>query len=161
MNSAKSPAAPNGCDVSTPDRPLLQYLESFSSVVREAECADGQGRAVSTEEAFRMLAGLVENCASAGGQVLFIGNGGSAAIANHVALDFSMAGIRASALTDSAALTCVGNDHGYVEVFAQQIIWRAQPRDLLIASVAQHTSRSGRGAREELLRGHVQRVQSR
>jgi hypothetical protein len=50
---------------------------------------------------------------------MFIGNGGSAAIASHMAIDFTKnGGMPAMCFNDGAALTCLGNDLGYEEVFA-------------------------------------------
>ena len=67
-------------------------------------------------------------------KIMFIGNGGSAGIASHLAIDFSKnAGLRAQAFNDAAALTCLGNDLGYENVFAEQIKSHAKLGDLLIA----------------------------
>jgi len=71
---------------------------------------------------------------AAGNKLIFIGNGGSAAIASHMATDYSKnGGIRSLAMNDSAMLTCLGNDLGYDRVFAKQIELHARPGDLLIA----------------------------
>ena len=52
--------------------------------------------------------------------MMFIGNGGSAGIASHLAIDFSKNGdMRALAFNDPAALTCLGNDLGYRERLRQ------------------------------------------
>lgn len=68
------------------------------------------------------------------GKIIFIGNGGSAGICSHMAIDFSKRGkIPSVALTDGAALTCLGNDIGFENVFGKQIEWHAQPGDLLVA----------------------------
>ena len=65
---------------------------------------------------------------------MFIGNGGSAGIASHCAIDYSKnGGIRSTAFNDGAALTCLGNDLGYENVFAKQIDLHARPGDLLMA----------------------------
>ena len=53
---------------------------------------------------------------------MFVGNGGSAGICSHLAIDFSKnGGLRAMAFNDPSALTCLGNDLGYENVFAKQI----------------------------------------
>jgi D-sedoheptulose 7-phosphate isomerase len=71
-----------------------------------------------------------------------VGNGGSSAIASHMATDYSKNGdVRAMALNDSSMLTCLGNDLGYDRVFAKQIELYARPDDLVIA-----ISSSGRSA---------------
>src|SRR6185295_13554858 len=74
---------------------------------------------------------LVEACArslEAGGKLLFFGNGGSAADAQHLATELTVRYVRdrralaAIALTtDSSALTAIGNDLGFERLFARQI----------------------------------------
>jgi D-sedoheptulose 7-phosphate isomerase len=64
----------------------------------------------------------------AGNKVLFFGNGGSAADAQHLAAEFvnrfllERPPLPAVAITtDTSILTSIGNDYGYAEVFAKQI----------------------------------------
>ena len=64
----------------------------------------------------------------AGNKVMFFGNGGSAADAQHLAAEFvnrfllERPPLPAIALTtDSSILTSIGNDYGFVEVFAKQV----------------------------------------
>ena len=77
---------------------------------------------------------LVKSVADKKKKVLFIGNGGSAAIASHMAIDFwKNGGIKASAFNDSSLLTCLSNDCGYEQVFAKPIETFAEEGDLLIA----------------------------
>ena len=69
-----------------------------------------------------------------GRKLMFVGNGGSAAIASHMAVDFGKnGGMRALAFNDGAFLTCLGNDLGFENVFAKQIEMHAALGDLLIA----------------------------
>jgi D-sedoheptulose 7-phosphate isomerase len=78
---------------------------------------------------------------------MFIGNGGSAGIASHMAIDFSKnGGIPAMCFNDGAALTCLGNDFGYEEVFAGQLRFHARKGDVLFAI-------SSSGASPNILRG--------
>jgi len=67
------------------------------------------------------------------------GNGGSAAIATHLANDLIYGAmpdgkaIRAISLTDNASiLTCIGNDVSYQEIFTLQLETQADPGDLLV-----------------------------
>src|ERR1700745_1129715 len=79
---------------------------------------------------------------AAGNKLIFVGNGGSAAIASHMATDYSKNGdIRSVALHDRSMLPCLGNDLGYDRVFAKQIELHARAGDLVIA-----ISSSGRSA---------------
>jgi D-sedoheptulose 7-phosphate isomerase len=67
-------------------------------------------------------------------RIAFIGNGGSAGISSHMAIDFTKnAGISALSLTDGAALTCLGNDLGFESVFSYQIGHHLREADILIA----------------------------
>lgn len=63
-----------------------------------------------------------------GGKILFAGNGGSAADAQHFAAElvgrfaYDRPGLPAIALTtDTSILTAVGNDYGYEAIFARQV----------------------------------------
>ncbi|HUT49147.1 MAG TPA: SIS domain-containing protein [Alphaproteobacteria bacterium] len=97
------------------------------------------------------LAVLVERCAetlSHGGKLMFFGNGGSAADAQHLATELTVrfsqdrAPLAALALTtDSSALTAIGNDLGFTQLFARQIQALGRPGDVAIA-----ISTSGRSA---------------
>jgi phosphoheptose isomerase/dTDP-glucose pyrophosphorylase len=74
-------------------------------------------------------------------QVFLLGNGGSAALASHMATDLSktsivdgMPRLRAIALTDNVPLlTAWANDDGYAQVFAEQLKNLCQPGDVVIA----------------------------
>src|SRR5437763_2656278 len=85
-------------------------------------------------------AGLIIMCLRAGGKLLFFGNGGSAADAQHLAAEFvgrfvrERAGLPAIALTtDSSILTAVGNDYGFDQIFARQVQALGRPGDVAIA----------------------------
>ncbi len=75
-----------------------------------------------------------------GGKLLFAGNGGSAADAQHMAgefvsrFEFDRPGLAAVALTtDTSILTAIGNDYGYERVFARQVQALGRPGDVLVA----------------------------
>jgi D-sedoheptulose 7-phosphate isomerase len=83
----------------------------------------------------------VEVCVSslrAGGKLLFAGNGGSAADAQHWAGElvsrfyYDRPGLPAIALTtDTSILTAIGNDYGYDYTFARQVEALGRPGDVL------------------------------
>src|SRR6266404_5203198 len=81
------------------------------------------------------------DCWQTGRQVFFIGNGGSAGNANHLANDFLYAlsqtpgsGLRVHSLSaNPSVLTCLANDEGYEQVFSLQLAVLAQEGDVLIA----------------------------
>jgi D-sedoheptulose 7-phosphate isomerase len=77
---------------------------------------------------------------SKGGKILFCGNGGSAADAQHLAAEFvnrfqrDRRALAAIALTtDTSVLTSIGNDLGFDRVFSRQVEALARPGDVLVA----------------------------
>ena len=98
------------------------------SVTDEDGTGLGQGEAVST------IIGWARATHAGGCKLMFVGNGGSAGICSHLAIDFSKNGsLRAMAFNDPSALTCLGNDLGYENVFAKQIEFHGRAGDLLVA----------------------------
>lgn len=92
----------------------------------------------------------------AGGKILFCGNGGSAADSQHLAAELTgrfikdrrpLAAIALS--TDSSALTCIGNDYAFDEVFARQVQGLARSGDVLVAISTSGNSRNVIRAVEE------------
>ena len=96
---------------------------------------------------FSQMSGEIEGAADdmiaavrAGGKVLFCGNGGSAADAQHFAGEFinrlllerrPYAGLALT--TDTSVLTAIGNDYGYDRVFEKQVLALGKPGDVLVA----------------------------
>jgi D-sedoheptulose 7-phosphate isomerase len=72
----------------------------------------------------------------AGSVVYLCGNGGSAGNAIHIANDFlyGAGGLRVESLSANAAvITCLANDTGYDNIYAEQIRVKGNPSDVLIA----------------------------
>jgi D-sedoheptulose 7-phosphate isomerase len=116
-----------------------QAIDLIKSSLREgAELRTVVARDCST--AIFEAAGLIIMCLRAGRKLLFFGNGGSAADAQHLAAEFigrfvrERAGLPAIALTtDSSILTAVGNDYGFDQIFARQVQALGRPGDVAIA----------------------------
>lgn len=92
----------------------------------------------------------------AGGKLMFCGNGGSAADSQHLAAELTGRFIKdrrplaAVALsTDSSALTCIGNDYAFDEVFARQVAALGRSGDVLVAISTSGNSRNVIRAVEE------------
>lgn len=118
------------------------------SAVAAAALADTPGAA-----AVEKAAGITAEALEQGGQVLLCGNGGSAADAQHLAAELvgrmllERPAYRAVALTtDTSALTAIGNDYGYADVFARQVHALARPGDVLIAITTSGRSENVRRA---------------
>jgi D-sedoheptulose 7-phosphate isomerase len=91
-------------------------------------------------EAFAALVGSCVASIRGGGKLMFFGNGGSAADAQHLATELTIryksnrAAIAAIALTtDTSALTAAGNDLGFERIFSRQIEALGKPGDVAIA----------------------------
>jgi D-sedoheptulose 7-phosphate isomerase len=70
---------------------------------------------------------------SSGKKVILAGNGGSAAMAAHVAVDFTKnSGIRAITFNEADLITCFANDFGYEHWIAKSIEYYSDPGDLVI-----------------------------
>ena len=104
------------------------------------------GERLDRAEAYERTLLLALEATARDGKMMFIGNGGSAAIASHMAIDFTKnGGMPAMCFNDGAALTCMGNDFGYEEVFAGQLRAHARKGDTLFAI-------SSSGCSENILR---------
>jgi D-sedoheptulose 7-phosphate isomerase len=122
------------------------YYGRLFDIAGRIRVADRSGRVLSFPEGIDEALGLVRALGQ-GRKVMFIGNGGSAAIASHMSVDFwKNGGIRAVAFNDSSLLTCIGNDYGYPHVFEKPIAMFADAGDMLVA-----ISSSGRS--ENILSG--------
>ena len=85
------------------------------------------------------VAKVASSTIKANKKIMLCGNGGSAADSQHIAAEFigrfekERKSIAAIALTtDTSALTAIGNDYGYEEVFSRQVEGLGQSGDLLI-----------------------------
>lgn len=83
---------------------------------------------------------LVTEALRRGRKLLLAGNGGSAADAQHIAAEFvgrfrrERRSLPAIALTtDTSAITAIGNDYGFEQIFARQVLGLGEPGDVLVA----------------------------
>lgn len=85
---------------------------------------------------------------TAKGRVFACGNGGSMCDAMHFAEELTgryrkdRAALPATAISDAGHLTCVGNDHGYDQVFSRYIEAHGRPGDCLVALSTSGTSKN-------------------
>jgi len=149
-----------------------RFKEVIANALSRMEATDGelQKRAVGSrlipdvgrtiypfKNAMIRFVNLARETHAAGHKVIFVGNGGSAAMASHMAIDWTKnGGIRSIAMNDPATLTCLGNDFGYENVFAKQLEFYATPADLVIIISSSGRSpnilATGRWARDNGLR---------
>ncbi|HKH07807.1 MAG TPA: SIS domain-containing protein, partial [Agromyces sp.] len=124
-------------DITAPSVPVdwaahavMQHVSGIAPVLRALELEATHVGLWATQLAERL---------EAGGRLLVAGNGGSAAEAQHLAAEFvgrfhtERRPYAAMALNcDSSAITAIGNDYGFQEVFARQVRAHARPGDILL-----------------------------
>lgn len=117
-------------DLDPIDRHLQHSLAALEHAVRDSALR-GTAQAI----ARALVAAL-----RAGNKILLVGNGGSAADAQHIAAELvgrykqERQGLAAIALTtDTSALTAIGNDYGFERVFVRQVEALGTPGDVLLA----------------------------
>ncbi|PAF48479.1 phosphoheptose isomerase [Helicobacter sp. 12S02634-8] len=106
-----------------------EFLAHIETAKKTLELLSGDIQKVAT---------LLSDTLSRGNKILFCGNGGSAADAQHFAAELSgrykkerqaLAGIAIT--TDTSALTAIGNDYGYEYVFSRQVEALARAGDVV------------------------------
>lgn len=109
-------------------------LVKFQEIVDHCKVTGIDGAAMTLPEGLQRAVMKIQEVDRKKLSVILVGNGGSAAIASHQAVDlWKNGGIRAYAFNDASLLTCIGNDYGYDQVFAKPIETFAKPGDLVIA----------------------------
>ncbi len=110
---------------------ICEYFTEHTRVLEQMKC----DLATSLES----IAGVVVQQLKDGHKVLVMGNGGSAADAQHLAAELvgrfvtERRALPAIALTtDSSILTAVGNDYGFNDIFCRQVNALAQPGDVIL-----------------------------
>ena len=111
-----------------------EYLETIADGLRRVCVTDRHGVTVPMAEGAARWVAMTRATHDRDGHVYFIGNGGSAGMASHMATDACKNGhLRALALNDIALITATANDLAYDQIFSLPIERLARPGDLVIA----------------------------
>lgn len=111
---------------------IRKGIEEAASLLVNLDAYHKQSQAIQNMARIIILAFL------SGGKVLVCGNGGSACDAMHFAEELTgrfrknRRALPAISLTDSAHITCVGNDFGFEHVFSRAIEALGKPEDVLV-----------------------------
>jgi D-sedoheptulose 7-phosphate isomerase len=104
------------------------YFQNFSEILENFL------KDLENKTSLEMLAGVLNDTLTTGSSIYLIGNGGSAAIAEHMAVDMTKnAKLRAISFSSAATITCISNDLGYENVFKKMISSFLKRGDVLIA----------------------------
>jgi D-sedoheptulose 7-phosphate isomerase len=127
------------------ERRASEWLRELAGLLEAAVVTDAEGTEIELDVAAeRAVDRLV--AVRARNKVMLVGNGGSAAIAQHMHNDLAKSvGLRAQCFFDAPLMTAITNDDGYPECFEQPIERWTDPGDVLVA-----ISSSGRS--ENILR---------
>lgn len=114
-------------------------LESFWTTERASHLSTAEKTFATLRADFSKLLDTCAESLANGGKLLFFGNGGSAADAQHIATELTVrfvkdrAPLPALALTtDTSSLTAIGNDFGFDYLFSRQIDALGQDGDVAI-----------------------------
>lgn len=108
------------------------------------------------DEDVQFIGHLAAQTLRRGGKIFFCGNGGSAADSQHLAAELTgrfiadrkpLSGIALT--TDTSALTCIGNDYSFDEIFARQLVGLGRKEDMLVGISTSGNSRNVIRAVEE------------
>jgi D-sedoheptulose 7-phosphate isomerase len=125
---------------------MIDPATYFEAEFDEHEAVAAATRRALSEPFSRML-DIWVSAIEAGNKIVFFGNGGSAGDAQHLATELTVRykkdrpPIAAIALTtDTSALTAIGNDLGFEQLFARQITALCRPGDVAVAISTSGTS---------------------
>jgi D-sedoheptulose 7-phosphate isomerase len=128
-------------DIHTGTSRFAAYINGTRDVLDQMASSD------ELRESVLRCATLVINCFNVGGKLLFAGNGGSAADAQHMAAEYvsrfmyDRPSLPAIAITtDTSIMTAIGNDYGFKTLFSRQLQALAQPEDVFICYSTSGTS---------------------
>jgi len=86
---------------------------------------------------------MLKDTKNSGSMIYIIGNGGSAAVAEHTAIDLTKnAGLKALAFSGYPMLTTFSNDYGYENVFKKAVEIFCNKNDVLVAVSSSGTSKN-------------------
>ncbi len=109
-----------------------ERIECFGELLKSTEVTHLNSILIS--KAMNSILKRMYETRESGNSIFLIGNGGSSAIASHIAVDFIKAcGINSQVFTDASLMTCMGNDFGYEEIYAWPISRKIKKGDILIS----------------------------
>ncbi len=111
----------------------MTYREKFCDLISQIQCSNHAGT-IEYEEAIENVVCLLQEIKGNRSVAYFIGNGGSAAIAMHMTVDFlKNGGLITHSMHDAPTITCLGNDFGYEHIFSKQLEQIVKTGDVLFA----------------------------
>ncbi len=102
---------------------LIKYLSTYNSLIKDS----------STIDDLIKIKSMFQKTSNQGGKIILAGNGGSAAMASHVAVDITKnAGIRAVTFNEYDLITTLANDFGYENWISKAIELYYNTKDIIV-----------------------------
>lgn len=125
---------------------MIEGRRDFAALLADRK---GQLEKPHYEKQVTAIVAAIAHAFRSGNKVLWFGNGGSAADAQHLAAEFSgrflreRGGLPSEALTvNTSAVTAIANDFGYEQLFARMVEALAKPGDVVVGITTSGTSKN-------------------
>ncbi len=103
-----------------------KFFENYFNLINSTVASVDQNKLIA-------VSNLVRETSRKAKKIIIVGNGGSAAMASHVAVDFTKAAkVRSVNFNEADLITCFANDYGYDKWVAEALKAYADPEDLLL-----------------------------
>src|SRR5829696_4210897 len=113
---------------------IKNHFNTLNHLILTTSITSQMGEVFSLAKASQYFIEYVHTIKSIQGKIIFIGNGGSAGIASHLAIDYAKNGeFPAMSFSDPSAMTCLSNDFGFEFVFSKQLEYIARREDMIVA----------------------------
>ncbi len=104
---------------------LLKYFKEYANLIQNSEHIVVD---------LNKIKNILITASAAGNKAIIVGNGASAAIASHVAVDFTKSAlIKCVNFNESGIITCFANDYGYEHWVEHALNFYGEKGDVLIA----------------------------
>lgn len=114
----------------------IKFFQNFNELITKAINSVDNDLLVESAELFK-------NVKNTGKKIIVVGNGGSAAMASHVAVDLTKAaGCRAITFNEADLLTCFANDYGYENWVEKALNFYADKGDVVVLISSSGTSKN-------------------
>ena len=121
----------------------IDYLNRLVDVLNQSAISNRNNEKMDWESGFEEVVRMFEETKEKDGCLFFVGNGGSAAIAEHMIADFMKNGrMKTISIANNALTTCMSNDFGYEYAFSNPLEMLMEEKDLLVAISSSGNSKS-------------------
>jgi D-sedoheptulose 7-phosphate isomerase len=113
---------------------IKEYFESISQHANQCTYTNRLGNILNADELLKLILFKLNEIKTSKGTLYFIGNGASASISSHYALDFFKTGkVKTRTFNDLSYLTAISNDISFNEVFSFPLDELGTSEDILFA----------------------------